>query len=318
MSLALDYNSFLLGPSVVTGIANAVFYGMLAVTLVLTYRISHTVAFVNGGLAICGGLMWMFLSFESQNITWAAQPDLPGGLSLFIIFVGGAIIGGAYGTIVTGSKIGNAPRLTITTFSLGLMLLLAGLIASLFQEFSALEIPPSPFGDGAFHLWGGQFSHHQAYTMIFLLSLVVFLAYSLARTRTGIFVRAIADNQEASRLVGVPIRKVGMMVYALSGGIAAMTGALITPDFSPDVITLMFIYLRALTVAVVGGFMSVSLALLGAMVFGMVDSMFRSGLFGDISSGTREVVAVGTLFVMVIVVTRFQKQSKDLLDVQGL
>jgi branched-chain amino acid transport system permease protein len=153
--------------------------------------------------------------------------------------------------------------------------------------------------------------------MGFLVIVVVLLAWALARTRIGIHVRAIADNREASDLVGVPMRRVSMAVYGLAGAIAALSGALVTPAFSGDILTVLFVFLRGLTVAVLGGFSSVTLALLGAVLFGMVDSMLRSSLFGDVSGGAREVVAVGLLFVLVLAVHRLRRQGKELLSVEG-
>lgn len=316
LEVGLTWNGFLFGPSIVTGAANAVFYALLAVPLVVCFRISRTVAFVNGGLAIAGGLIFNYLFFDSQNVT-LPQPSLPGGVGYLIVAAGAAVIGGAYGLFITTKRMTEFSRITITTFSLGLMLLFGGIVVSIFQS-TALEVPPSPFGAGAFHIWGGQFSHHQAYCALFLAIVVVTLTWVLGHTRFGIYIRAIADNPDASRLVGVPIRQVSTLVYAFSGAIAALAGAFVTPDFSPDVITIVFVFLRAMTVAVLGGFNSVGLALAGAMIFGMVDSMFRSGLFGNVSGGSREVIAVGLLLVGVLILNRFRQQSKELLEVEGL
>jgi len=310
-----EYNSFLLGPSVVNGIAGTAFYGLLAVSLVLTYRISRSVAFVNGGLAIVGGLMFWYLSFESLNVTFP-QPDMPGGLALIVVALIGFVVGGLYGAFVTGKRMANWPKITLTTFSLGLMLLFGGIITSVFA--GAEETPPSPFGNGSWLIEGAQFTHHQAYALGFLMFLVVVLAYVLTRTRSGIYIRSIADNVEAARLVGVPINKVGTGVYAISGSIACLTGGLIAPDYGPAIFTMLFVFLRALTVSVLGGFNSVVLALAGSLVFSVMDSMMRTGLFGNVTSGRREVIAVGLLFVGVVVVNRFRKGGKELLSAEGL
>lgn len=310
-----DYNGSLLGPAIVNGVAGCGFYGLLAVSLVLTYRISRTVAFVNGGLAIAGGLYWWYLSYESLNVTFP-QPDFPGGLGLAIVFAGGGLIGGLYGAFVTGKRMSSYPRITITTFSLGLMLLFGGIVVSMFQ--GAEETPPSPFGDGTWVIENARFTHHTAYVIGFMIVLVLGTAYVLARTRFGYNVRAIADNVEAARLVGVPINRVATGVYAVAGGLSALSGALIAPDYGPAIFTMLFVFLRALTVSVLGGFNSVTLALAGAVLFAMSDSMIRTGLFGTISNGQREIITVGLLFIGVVIVQRVRGQSKELLEAQGL
>jgi branched-subunit amino acid ABC-type transport system permease component len=81
---------------------------------------------------------------------------------------------------------------------------------------------------------------------------------------------------------------------------------------------MLFVFLRALTVSVLGGFNSVALALAGSVLFSVMDSMMRTGLFGNISGGQREVIAVGLLFVGVVVINRFRAQGKELLEAEGL
>jgi branched-subunit amino acid ABC-type transport system permease component len=56
MVSSFTYQGPLLGPSLVSGFFQAGLYGLLAVALVLTYRVSRTVAFVHGGLAILGAM----------------------------------------------------------------------------------------------------------------------------------------------------------------------------------------------------------------------------------------------------------------------
>lgn len=306
--LGLQYNSILLGPAIVAGVAAAVFYGLTAVPIVLSYRISRTVGFVNGGLLVSGGLFWFWLSFDSQTIQ--TQPHVRGGTALVIVTVLGGVIGALFGLAATSRRMQAMPRVTLTTFSLGVGLFLAGSMISGFP--GAFETVPSPFGEGKFVIAGGGFSHHQAYTTAFLVLVVVVAAYVLTRTRGGIYVRATADNADAAKLVGVPMRRVATIVYAISGAIAALCGALVTPDLSPEVFSLLFVFLRGLTVCVIGGFNSLPMALAGALLFGITDSFMRSGVFGEFSGAQREVVAVGLLFGIVLLVNRFSPAARKI------
>ena len=53
--IAVEFHSNLVGPAVVLGVAAAGLYGLLAVSLVLTYRVSRTIGFIHGGIAIFTG-----------------------------------------------------------------------------------------------------------------------------------------------------------------------------------------------------------------------------------------------------------------------
>src|ERR1700709_1626438 len=118
-------------------------------------------------------------------------------------------------------------------------------------------------------------------TLTILAIVVVGFTFLLQYTRFGIMVRAVADNVEASKLVGVPIGKVGTIVYAISGAISALGGILIANQVGTETTGLLFIFLRALIVCVLGAFASIPLALAGAVLIAVVDSMMEAGVFGN-------------------------------------
>src|SRR5262249_7797101 len=97
--LGVQFNSVLLGPSIVSGITQAGLYAMLAIALVLTYQVSRTVAFVHGGLAIIGAMGLWWLTYDSLNFT-GPRPLLPKMVGLLIVVVVGAAGGAAYGALV--------------------------------------------------------------------------------------------------------------------------------------------------------------------------------------------------------------------------
>src|SRR5688572_31014818 len=128
--LAVEFHSQLLGPAVVLGVAAAGLYGLLAVTLVLTYRVSRTIGFVQGGIAVFAAHMYWWLTYDSgetgnfaPNASQVRMGEWPG---LLIVVVLGTLIGLAYGLAVTGKRMGNWPRLNLTAYSLAWLL---GLIA---------------------------------------------------------------------------------------------------------------------------------------------------------------------------------------------
>ena len=60
--LGLVFNPRVLGPGIVLGVAAAGLYGLLSVSLVMTYRVSHTIGFVHGGLALFGTFLYWWLT----------------------------------------------------------------------------------------------------------------------------------------------------------------------------------------------------------------------------------------------------------------
>jgi branched-subunit amino acid ABC-type transport system permease component len=206
------------------------------------------------------------------------------------------------------------PRVTLTNFALGMMLLLVGIIFR-YNKASGEPAPPLPGGQHKFTVNpGGQVvTMHQVMTLILLAIIVVAFTVLLQATRFGIFVRAVADNVEASKLVGVPIGQVGTTVYAMSGAISALGGILLGNYVGTDTTSILFIFLRALIVCVLGAFASIPLALAGAVTLAIIDSMLKSDVFGSVDVGYRELIVVFILFSVVILVDRFGKKGSSVL-----
>jgi branched-subunit amino acid ABC-type transport system permease component len=300
--LAVAYNSDLLRPALVLGIAAAGLYGLLAVSLVLTYRVSRTIGFVQGGIALAGAYFYRFLTIGSEQTT--TNERLPETAALIITVLAGAAVGAVYGAVVTGRRMANYPRIVVTMFSLAGLLLLAG--------FSTTLIPadegrvPSAFGTGVVKVFGGVATVHQVATVGILLALVGLLTVALRHTRTGIFIRAIADDVDASRVVGIPLTRMGTGVYVFSGAVAGLAGALLASSVGTAMPNILFIFLRALIVAVLGGLTSLPLALAGCLLLGVVETALTAGVFGLVPTDQRELIVMGLIFGLVFVINRLR------------
>src|SRR5262245_19539190 len=79
---AIQFNGDLLGPSIVAGVTTSGLYGLIAVALVLSYRISRTIAFVHGGIVLAGALLfWYFCtpSYSGGEALLSGELDQGGG-----------------------------------------------------------------------------------------------------------------------------------------------------------------------------------------------------------------------------------------------
>jgi branched-subunit amino acid ABC-type transport system permease component len=258
----------------------------------------------------------LYYWLTAPKVGTETHPELPKFLGLAIVVALGALIAGVYGLAVTGKRMANWPRVTLTTLSLAGMLLLAGILFEMIPVQA--QQPPSPFGTRSFRLFGQFVSMHQLMTLIIVAAIVVVLSVVLKVTRIGIHVRAIADNVEGSRLVGVPINQIGTGVFALSGAIAALGGALLASAVGIDAGGIVSVFLRALIVSVIGGFNSLTLALGGAVLLGVADNTLRSGVFGALDGGVQEMLVIGVIFAAVVGLNLFRSQGRELLQAEGM
>src|SRR5207244_12537425 len=93
-----------------------------------------------------------------------------------------------------------------------------------------------------------------------------------------------------SRFLGVSLTTAGAGVYSFSAAVSAFAGALVTAPVGMLVPELLTVFLRALTVCVLGGLASFTLALVGCVLLGVGEAFLTAGLFGQASIGRQEVI----------------------------
>jgi branched-subunit amino acid ABC-type transport system permease component len=213
----------------------------------------------------------------------------------------GGVLGFVYGTVVTG-RMATWPRVTVTTFSLGVMLLAVGVVGTIWR--GVFFRPPSPFGQGTHIVLDYGISVHQEVTVALVVVIMISMTWVLERTRFGVYIRAIADDAGAAEAVGVPVRRVSTIVWTFTGAVAAMGGALVVVMTQITELVVLFVLLRSLASAVLGGFDSLPLALAGAILFGAVESFLGGGVFGVVDSGLREILLMVILFGAILLMSR--------------
>jgi branched-chain amino acid transport system permease protein len=240
----------------VAGVREGAIYAGLALALVIIYRSSRVINFAQGEMAtfstfICWSLMNHGLSFR------AAFP-----IVLAISFVGGVAI---ETTIIR--PVADAPVITIVIVTLGLALLLNGLMSLIWgganRQFNG------PFSTRTIDVGGVPISVQDIGIVVVSIVLVILLGLFFRFTKLGLALRASALNPGSSRLVGV---RVGWML-ALGWGIAAVLGAvagmMIAPVVFLDPNMMQTILLYAFAAAILGGLDSPVGAVVGGLLLGV-------------------------------------------------
>jgi branched-chain amino acid transport system permease protein len=251
-----------LGEQLVAGLASGAIYGSLALALVIIYRSTRVVNFAQGEMATF--TTFISLSLMNHGLSfWAAFPAV-----LAIAFLGGVAI---ERTIIR--PIENAPVLTIVIVTLGLALLLNGLMNVIWSGASRQY--DGPFSARTIDAGGVHISIQYIGIVCVALASVVALALFFRFTKLGLGLRAASLNPSSSRLVGV---RVGWML-ALGWGLAAVLGAvagmMIAPLVSLDPNMMQAILLYAFAAAVLGGLDSPTGAVVGGLLLGVTITLLE-------------------------------------------
>lgn len=255
------------------GIVFGLLNGLAAVGLVLVFRAGNYVNFAQGSIgAAAATLTFRLIQVEHWEWYSAAVLGLVTGILLSALL-----------EILFVQRLYHASRLilTVATIGIGQFAVFVGLIftslitskSALYSQIGAAPQPPFPwqFTIGLAHFGGGA-----VLTLLLCPLLLLGLALYLRRSPYGAVVEAAAQNPDRARLLGVSVRSLSTLVWALVGGLVAVAAILETsvvgvtlggatsgPDF----------LLLSLAPAVIAGLASLPGAVVAALVLGVVQSV---------------------------------------------
>jgi len=124
--------------------------------------------------------------------------------------------------------------------------------------------------------------------------LVILLQVFFYKTKTGKSMRAAASDSEAASMLGINVNKTRFITFGISAAFAAVAGVLLAPMFyaTPDMGVM--VGLKAFSAAILGSFGSVTGALYGGLILGVIESVTA----GYISTAYRDVISFSVLFLI--------------------
>jgi branched-chain amino acid transport system permease protein len=243
------------------GISAGCVYAVAASGLVLTYTTTGVFNFAHGAV----GMVAAFAYYQLRH-----DAGLPAPLALLLVLgVLAPLVG--LGLERTMRSFRNAPPGTTLTVTIGLTILLIGVIQYLYQSDGTQRTSDYLFGDRAVSIVGARIRWDEVAFFVVAIVVAAGLRYLLKATRTGVAMRAVVDNAELAGLTGAPPLTIARTSWILGSVLAAVAGILYAPTAGAlDAINLTFFVLSAYGAAVFGRLKSLALTFLGAIVLGVV------------------------------------------------
>jgi branched-chain amino acid transport system permease protein len=155
----------------------------------------------------------------------------------------------------------------ILTIALGFVLrFFAGLIWG--HEPKSLE---SPIAGQDVRFGGLVLGLDEVMIIVVTVVLTVALYFYFNLTRLGVAMQAASQNQLAAYYMGIPVKLIFSLIWAISAGTAAAAGILLAPVTLIDINMGLAVALKAFAAAVLGGFGSIPGALVGGIVIGLIE-----------------------------------------------
>ncbi len=128
------------------------------------------------------------------------------------------------------------------------------------------------------------------------LGVAAMLLVLVNHTRAGMRVRAGASNREMAEVMGVDVKRLFTVVFAIGAALCALAGALLGPLLAVQVGMGESILILAFVVVVIGGIGSIRGAFVGALLVGFVDTLGRTLLLPALASIAIYVLMAAVLF----------------------
>ena len=290
---------------VLQGAIQGALVSLTAMGLVLVYRSAR---FLNFSQAAIGGIAASLV--ELAVLGWH--------LDFWLALPVGLVAAAAIGVVVDRTvvrRLQASPRLVVTVATIGLLQVLSvanGYVPDLAGTVRLGTSFDVPIG-GQYSVGGVVFTGNDTAALVAVPLVLAALWWFLARTETGVAVRAVADSTERAGLLGIPVRRVSTVVWAvaavLSGIGSVLTSAINHPalgmPLTPEDL------FPALAAFVLAGFDSLPAAAGWSAIIGVVDAAvywtYRNATYADV-----------VVFLLVVVGVSLRRRRVTRVDDGGL
>lgn len=284
-------------PFVVAGVADGAIYGLAAVGLVLTFRTSGVFNFAHGSLAAVAAYVFHEL-YVTHGWPW------PLGVLVTVVAVG--VLGGlALERIAFWLSEADTVTRVVATIAV-----VTGVTSMLLAVFGATPLPVQPYlPTTGFEVAGVVVSVGDLVVFGIGLGGTVGLYLFLRRTRYGLAMQAVVEDERLLSLQGTNPVIVRRLAWTIGSSFAAISGVVLAPRLGADVNVLTFLVLTSLGAASVGAFNSLPLTFAGALGIGVVSSVMSDQL-SDARSFAVQTAYQNVPFAVLFLVLVFVRRSK--------
>jgi len=277
-------NTLILSNLIVSGLGTGAIYAIIALGIVFIFKTMEAINFAEGG-------MGMFMVFIAFSLIYLKIP-YP------IVFIIVIVLSFLFGVLIEKGILrfikGMSPTAIIIA-TLGLVMVLQGMAGFIWGTDT--KPFPSLWKGPPLRVAGMIFGRQDIITLITALVIFIVLVFVLKKTKIGIAIRAVSEDEYAALLMGVRVSVIFSFVWGFSGLLAGLGGMLAAPRFSLDTNMMTTVQLKAFTAAVLGGFSSIPGAVFGGLILGVLENLISF----YISSSLKEPISLIIIVIVLLI-----------------
>lgn len=272
---------------IVNSVIAGAIYAMIALGFNLIYGTAKFFDLGYGALTAVGGYSVYYLSKVM-------------GLDPLLSIVLGVLISGLLGTLIyrlvyVPLRARKSSSMVLLVAALGVMTAVQAIVAILFtSQFQTLSRDAS--NEVVYNIFGGVITHTQV--IILACGLIIMFAIGLVFKFTlfGKAVKAVGDDEEVSKIVGINTTKIIGRVFFIGSAIAGLAGILVGYDTGIEPTMGLSLLLKGVIASIIGGIGNVYGGVLGAFLLGFIENF---GIW-KISGEWKDAIAFGVLIIFLL------------------
>ena len=272
----------------ISGIALGCLYALIAVGFVLILKATDILNFAQGEVIMLSAFICYFL------VTTFHVPFLVAVLLTGLI---AGLMGIVTERLVLRPMLGE-PVFAVVMVTIGLSIFLRSMAGILFGHNNLVF--PSPFPKEAVRMGGIVLSQTEIWIMLstFVLITVFFIFFKYSRM--GLAMRGTADDQDVALLMGISVKQVFALIWAVSFVTAAVSGVFLANVMVIN-LGLSFVAISAFPAIILGGLESIPGAIIGGLAIGIIENLAGGYLDQVIGGGVKDVTPFVVLFLVLMI-----------------
>jgi branched-chain amino acid transport system permease protein len=257
------------------GILIGLMYSLIALGFVLVYKATDAINFAQGEFVMISGFV-----AAGALMVWGA----PLWLSVALALAGMIILGFALERVMLRRLIGR-PIIAVVMATIGLASILRGI--GPFTIFSGTKPLPLPIREEPFLVGPLFIPPIQLLGAGVSLGFLAAFGWFFLKSRKGIAMRAVADNQQVALAMGINVERYFGVAWAMTGIVSALGGILWGNLLGVDV-NLALVGFKVFPVVILGGLDSIPGAILGGLIVGVVENLAAGYIDPYVGGGTKD------------------------------
>jgi branched-chain amino acid transport system permease protein len=258
----------------VSGLSIGLMYSLIALGFVLIYKATDAINFAQGEFVMLAGFM----------ATTALAAHMPLWAAIAAAILGMIVLSFVLERTVLRPLLGR-PVVAVIMATIGLAAILRGLPPiTIGAQTKAL---PLPMGDEPITLWTAVIPPVQVVGVIVSIGFLAVFTWFFLKSRMGIAMRAVADNQQVAMAMGINVERYFAIAWAMAGVVSALGGIIWGSMLGVDT-QLSLIGLKVFPVVILGGLDSIVGAVVGGLIVGVVESIAAGYLDPYVGGGTKD------------------------------